>query len=398
MKIPLTRRQFSGVALAFGAAASLTGSELDRRVRVAVVGHTGRGDYGHGLHTMWLGIPETEVVAVADPNSKGLAIAMKPLGVAAGFSDYRKMFVEMKPDVVAIGMRHIDQHRDVALAAIESKVRGIYVEKPYCRSLLEADEIHSAAKAANVKIAVAHRNRYHPVLPVLRRLMDEGCIGRILEYRMRGKEDARGGMLDLWVLGSHLANLVHYFAGRPMACSATVWIGGRLATRADAIDGAEGIGKMAGNEVHARFEMENGLPAFFDSIANAGNVEAGFGLQIVGTAGVIDLRIDREPLAHIRHGSPFNPTSGATEWLPISSGGIDVPEPIANLGPGLANHLLPGRDLLQAIEQDRQPLCSEKEAAITIEMITAVSVSHLQNGARVEFPLTMRSNPWNEGL
>ncbi len=28
---------------------------------------------------------------------------------------------------------------------------------------------------------------------------------------------------------------------------------------------------MAGNEVHARFEMENGLVAYFDSIANAGN-------------------------------------------------------------------------------------------------------------------------------
>ncbi|MFN5897235.1 MAG: gfo/Idh/MocA family oxidoreductase, partial [Planctomyces sp.] len=27
-------------------------------VRVAVIGHTGRGNYGHGLDTMWQQIPE----------------------------------------------------------------------------------------------------------------------------------------------------------------------------------------------------------------------------------------------------------------------------------------------------------------------------------------------------
>jgi len=391
---PITRRQFTAGVLAIGTFTPLYGHELKKRSRVAVIGHTGRGDYGHGLNTMWLGIPETEVVAVADADSKGLATATKQLGNVQGFVDYRKMLIEAKPEIVAIGMRHVDQHRDVVLAAIEANVRGIYMEKPFCRSLTEADEIVDAATARNVKIAIAHRNRYHPVLPVLRQLIQDGAIGRVLEYRMRGKEDARGGMLDLWVLGSHLVNLVHFFAGRPKACSASVLIDGRLATRADAIQGAEGIGMMAGNEVHARFEMENGLSTFFDSIAKAGNAEAGFGLQIVGTEGVIDLRIDREPLAHIRRGSPFNPVSDATPWLPVSTGGIDVPEPIENLGQDIAKHWLPGRDLLDAVEKDRQPLCSAADAAITIEMIAAVSASHLQNGARIEFPLISRTNPW----
>ncbi len=390
----ITRRQFTAGAFVLGAVNSLHGNESKKRTRVAVIGHTGRGDYGHGLNTMWLGIPETEIVAVADADSKGLASAMKQLGDVSGFTDFQKMLIEIKPEVVAIGMRHVDQHRDVVLAAIEANVRGIYMEKPFCRSLAEADEIVAAATERNVKIAIAHRNRYHPVLPVLHQLIQDKVIGSVLEYRMRGKEDARGGMLDLWVLGSHLVNLVHFFAGRPKACSASVLIDGRIATRADAVQGAEGIGMMVGNEVHARFEMANGLSAFFDSIAKAGNADAGFGLQIIGTEGVIDLRIDREPLAHIRCGSPFNPVSNPKPWLPISSGGIDVPEPIKNLGQDIAKHWLPGRDLLQAIDKDRPPLCSAADAVITIEMIAAVSVSHLQNGGRVEFPLISRLNPW----
>ncbi len=392
--LKLTRRQFAAGSLVLGTLHPVIGSEVKRRIRVAVIGHTGHGDYGHGLNTMWLGIPDADIVAVADPDTKGLAATIKILGDVRGYDDYRKMLDAVKPDVVAIGMRHVDQHCEVALAAIEAKVRGIYMEKPFCRSPDEADKILTAAGSHNTKVAIAHRNRYHPVLPVVKQLIQEGALGRVLEYRARGKEDTRGGMLDLWVLGSHLVNLVHFFAGRPKSCSATILVDGRLATRADAIPGGEAIGLMAGNEVHARFEMENGTPAFFDSIVKAGNAAAGFGLQIIGTEGVIDLRIDREPLAQLRRGSPFHPVTETQAWVPISSGGIDVPEPIEKLEQQVSRHWLAGHDLLQAIEENRAPLCSASDAAITIEMITAVSTSHLQNGARVELPLPSRDNPW----
>jgi len=373
---------------------SASSATVKGRYRVGVIGHTGRGDYGHGLHTMWTGIENADVVSIADADPNGLAKTQKMLAGVQGFSDYRQLLLTTKPDVVSIGMRHVDQHCDVALMAIKAGVRGMYVEKPFCRSPEEADEILIAASKRNVKIAVAHRNRYHPVLPVVKRLILDGQIGRVVEYRMRGKEDTRGGMLDLWVLGSHLVNLVNYFAGDPKSCSATVLIDGRPATKADAIQGAEGIGLIAGNEVHARFEMENGIVAYFDSIAKAGNATAGFGVQIIGTEGIIDLRIDREPLAQILQGSPFHPLSRSRSWVPISTAGIGKPEPIPKLEEQVVKHILGGSDLFSAIEENREPLCGAKEAAITIEMLAAVSVSHLENGARIAFPLQVRTNPW----
>jgi predicted dehydrogenase len=369
-------------------------AEAKERYRVAIIGHTGRGDYGHGLHTMWNGIGRANVVSIADADPNGLAKTQKLFQTARGFSDYRELLTASKPDVISIGMRHVDQHHEVALMAIEAGVRGMYVEKPFCRSPQEADDILRAASARNVKIAVAHRNRYHPVLPVVKQLIVDGEIGRVLEYRMRGKEDTRGGMLDLWVLGGHLVNLVNYFAGAPKSCSAIVLIDGRPATRKDAIEGAEGIGLIAGNEVHARFEMEDRITAYFDSIAKAGNTAAGFGVQIIGTEGIIDLRIDREPLAHVLHGSPFHPVSKTKSWIPISTAGSGKPEPIPKLEEQISKHILGGNDLLNAIEENREPLCNAKEAATTIEMITAVSVSHLDNGARITMPLQVRTNPW----
>lgn len=132
----------------------------------------------------------------------------------------------------------------------------------------------------------------------------DGEIGRVLEYRMRGKEDTRGGLLDLWVLGSHLVNLLNYFAGNPTSCAATVLIDGRPASKADAIPGGRRNRTHCGQRSSCSIRDENGIMAHFDSIAKAGSDTAGFGLQIIGTKGVIDFRVDREPLAQILHGIP----------------------------------------------------------------------------------------------
>src|SRR6185503_13293420 len=97
---------------------------------------------------------------------------------------------------------------------------------------------------------------------------------------------------DLWVLGSHVLNLINYFGGAPRSCSAVVKQDGALVTKSHVKEGAEGLGPLAGNEVHARFEMERGPVAYFDSLANDGTNSEGFGLRIVGSAGVIDMKCD----------------------------------------------------------------------------------------------------------
>ena len=334
----MNRRHFLAASLTSGLALSARAAGPERSWRVAVIGHTGRGDYGHGLDAVWLRLPETEVVAVADPDAKGLAAAQKKLGAARGFADYRVMLAEVKPDIVAVCPRYVDGHRDMVLAAVGASARGIYLEKPCCRTPAEADEIVAACERHHVKLAVAHRNRYHPALPVLDRLLKEGAIGRLLELRGRGKEDRRGGATDLWVLGAHVLNLMHHFAGQPLACSAVLLQDGRPATRADVHEGPEGVGPVAGNRLHARFDMEGGVPAYFDSIQDAGSA-AGFGLQLVGTKGILDLRCDREPLAHLVPGNPFQPAKEPRAWIPVSSAGVGKPEPVADLSAQLLGHL-----------------------------------------------------------
>jgi predicted dehydrogenase len=389
----LDRRQFISAAALSAVATALPATETERKFTVAVIGHTGHGDYGHGIDTMWLAIPEAEMVAVADADAKGLAKAQERLKFAKGFADYRAMLAGTKPGIVAIGPRHIDEHRDMILAACEAGARGIYIEKPFCRSPAEADEIVAACEKRNVKLAVAHRNRYHPALKTVKKMLEEQTIGRLLEIRGRGKEDKRGGVLDLWVLGSHLFNLVHHFAGAPRACSAMILQAGRPVAKADLSDGAEGVGPVGGDELHARFEMESGIPAFFDSVREAGIAAAGFGLQFIGTKGIIDIRIDTEPVAQWLPGNPFQPAKEPRTWIPITSAGAGEPEPIAELGKQVSSHALAGLDLIAAIRENRDPLCSARDARVTIEMICAALESHRLGGVRVGWPLQTRQNP-----
>jgi predicted dehydrogenase len=394
----MNRRSFATRAALAGAAAATPYrlvAASDPPWRVAVIGHTGRGGYGHGLDEMWRSVPGCEVVGVADPDPAGLAATCRKLGGVPGFPDYRVMLREVRPDIVAVAPRHVDQHHDMCLAAVAAGARGIYIEKPFCRTPREADAIVAACAQARapVRLAVAHRNRYHPVLPVIRKLLDDGQLGSVLELRGRGKEDHRGGALDAWVLGTHVFDLAAWIAGPPRACTALLYQGGAVCTRDHVRDGDEGVGPIAGDEVHGRYEMTSGLPFFFDSIKGKGEGSANFGLQIIGTRAVLDLRIDREPLAHLRRGHPFDPKADHHPWIPVSTGGVGVPEPIGDLAERVAGHRAAAEDLLDAIRNGRPPLCDAAAGATTVEMVCALFESHRLGGARVEIPLKTRENP-----
>jgi predicted dehydrogenase len=393
---PLSRRRVLHGTFATALVGSLPlSTRAEDRIRtVGVIGDTERGGYGHGLDTVWLGLPGTKIVGVSDPVEAGRTKAVERLNLTPenAFADYREMLAKTNPELVAVCPRHVDQHHDMILAAIEAGARGLYVEKPFCRDLLEADAIVAACEKSGARLALAHRNRYHPVLPVVTKLIEDGTIGQLLEIRARGKEDARGGALDLWVLGSHVLNLCHYFGGAPLACSATVKQGGHSLVKSDLKQGAEGIGLLGGDEIHARFEMEKGFPIFFDSLANAGTKEAGFGLQLIGTEGIIDLRGDAEPLAHLLPGSPFRPVPEPRAWVPITTAGVGKPEPIGNIRTLVGGHHGPVLDLIAAIDEKRDPLCSDKDGRTVLEMTMAVFESHRREGAQVSIPPADRSN------
>jgi predicted dehydrogenase len=363
---------------------TLAAQSAERPLTVGVIGHTGHGNYGHGEDAVWLKIPQTKIVAVADADPKGLADAAKRLGDVKAYADYKVMLAEAKPDIAAICPRHIHEHYDMILAAIAAGVKGIYVEKPFVRTLAEADEVVKLCAEKGVRLAIAHRNRYHPVIPLVKKLIDAGEIGELREVRVRGKQDQRGGGLDLWVLGGHGFNLATFFTGPATSCEATVLVEGRPATKADIRPGDEGVGLIVGDEIHARYETRSGIPLYFDSKKGTPGKGTPFGARLIGTKGVISLQIDEEPLAILERDGVKTP---------ITTAGIGKPEPIKDIRQVNGGHHGAVRDLLAAIAQKREPLCGPEAGRETVELTLAVFASFVADGKKVSLPLGDRDHP-----
>jgi len=358
------------------------------RYRIAVIGHTGRGNYGHDVDRVWLEMPDCEIVGVSDPDEKGRADAAARLKTSRTFADYRQLLDETKPHIVSICPRWLDQHHDMVLAAAERGIH-IYMEKPFCRTLAEADAMIAACEKRDVKLALSHQTRYSPKLRVVKGMIEEGLLGDILELRGRGKEDARGGGEDLWVLGSHVMNLIQYFGGEPLWCQATVRQGGKPISKSDIKPGNEGIGLLAGDHVSAVYGMDDGVMAYFGSKRNAAGNR--FGLQIYGSKGIVEVLTGHLPAVNFLPDPAWSPGRTGKAWVSVSSAGPGKPEPLKE-GGLLAGNVLACRDLLAAIEEDRQPECSMYEGRTTIEMIAGVFESQ-RVGERVSLPLKTRENP-----
>ncbi|MGD9723419.1 MAG: Gfo/Idh/MocA family protein [Pirellulales bacterium] len=360
------------------------------RFKAAVIGRTGRGDYGHGLDVMWQGLPNVDVVAVADDDKMGLAKTARTLKLDKAYADYRQMLDEAKPDVVSIGARWLDAHRDIVVNVADRGVH-MYLEKPLCRTLAEADEMVAACERTHAKLAIAHVTRFSPRLPVVKELLAGNKIGRVLELRGRGKEDQRGGGEDLWVLGTHIMDLIRVFGGDPSWCFGVVSKGGQKITSADVSDGNEGIGPLAGDAVNAVYGLDGAKTAYFASHRATSGPRPRFGLQILGSEGILEITTGFLPSVKYLADPSWSPAQSGAKWQNVTSAGIGKPEPVTDEDRHGGNRA-GAAELLAAIRENRQPNSSVYDGRAAVEMIVAVFESH-RLGKPAELPLANRKNP-----
>ncbi len=369
-------------------------------LRVAAIGRTGRGDWGHAIDQLWGGVEGAELVAVADESDEALAKAVERNKLDASrpgvvHRDWKAMLTDAKPDIVAICMRHIDCHAEMAIAAAEAGVKGIFMEKPFVRTLAEADAVIAACKKSNSKLSLAFVNRHAPAYAAARDLIEDGRIGKVLELRGRGKEDARGGGEDLIVLGCHILDMMVDLGGTPQWCDASISQGGRLITRGDATAGPEGIGSIAGDSISAMFGLADGPIGYFASVRDAGLKQPNFGLTVVGTKGAIHIRPDHVPQASLRE-APLWRVDKEFPWKPIGAEGVESSPVNVSDVDRAAERVVWGRraaaDLVDAIAEDREPETGMYAGRTVLEMTTAVYASTLA-GTRVTWPITAGGNP-----
>ena len=393
-----SRRRFlknSSVALASVAVAaklpSPSHASSNEKIRIGIIGRTGKGDYGHGVDVACTKLQNVEIVALADEHEAGREAAAKRTNPKKTYADYREMLSKEKLDVVAICPRWIDQHHDMIVAAAHAGCH-IYMEKPFCPTLLECDNAIKELENKNLKLGIAHISQYSPVLDVVVSIIKNGEIGDVFELRARGKEDRRGGGEDLWVLGSHVLGLMRSLAGgSATTCSSLVTSQGHKVAKSDVVMGAEGIGPLAGDHVQAMYSFPNGAVGYFASRKEKAGNPSRFAIQVFGSKGLIEMESGYLAKAFILRDSSWSPGRSGKNWEPITSQGIDKPETRKD-GSYEGGHIAAINDLIDSIRHDRKTKCSAEDCRSIIEMITAVFESH-RIGAPVDLPMKTRVNP-----
>lgn len=382
----MERREFiysaAGVA-ALTAARARAQAPAVRKYTAAVIGHTGHGNYGHGMDIIFKDRPGIEVVGLADPDAAGRAKAQERVGARRQYADYREMLQKERPQLVSVGPRWSDQHHAMVSAALAVGAH-VYCEKPFTPTLAEADDLIAMAKRGGQKIVVAHQSRISPPTLLLKQRLDAGLIGELLEIRLHSKQDKRAGGEDMVVLGTHQFDLVRFFAGDPEWCSARVLQGGRDITLADARAVAEKIGPVAGDEIEAMFAFPRGVNVHYTSRQKNAAVAGHWGLEFVGTKGRARLLNDVPTQAFSLAVSATNPRG---EWRPLSPDRTG--SSTANMD--AANRMVTD-EWLAAIAENREPICSAYAAMKSLEMIHGVFAAGLSRG-RVTFPLKNRQHP-----
>ncbi|HPD16695.1 MAG TPA: Gfo/Idh/MocA family oxidoreductase [Planctomycetota bacterium] len=129
---------------------------MSQPVRVAVVG---AGHLGRHHARLYAGLPQAELVGIADVALDRAQRLAATYGVAA-VADYHDLIEQVDAASIAVPTAG---HFAVARDFID-RGRAVLIEKPFTRTLPEADELLSLAERRGATIQVGHVERFNPAL------------------------------------------------------------------------------------------------------------------------------------------------------------------------------------------------------------------------------------------
>ena len=352
--------------------------------RAAAIGHTGAGNFGHGLHIAYKNIENVEFIAISDPNEEGREKAAAEAGALRSYADYRDMLEKETLDIVSVCPRWVTEHLNMVTACLEAGC-NVYCEKPMTGSLAEGDKIVETAKAHGLKVAVAHQAVYLPATHAIKQMLNDGKIGTIQAIYASGKQDRRGGGEDMITLGTHTFNMMRFFVGDVAWMQSHVTKDGKEVVYSDDHEPTEPVGPVAGDCVNSYFAFKSGVSGFFQSRKDQAG-SGRYGMEIVGSEGTFSLRGDVANRLMVYPYPVLVPSNPAQEWK-----AIDLDDT-----PFFRGNELAILDLIDAIENDRKPISAAEDAVAALEMILGAYESQL-SGSRVPFPIENREHPLSRG-
>lgn len=321
--------------------------------RVGIIGCGSMGtEHGRG----YAAHPQTEIVAVADPDPERLRMFGERFGVKARYAHYEDLLANERIDVAGV-IVPVKVNPRIVLACAAAGVRGIFCEKPIAASLREADEMVEVCRAMGIPLACGAIWRNHPYMQAARRLIADGEIGQVFSvngYHTSG--EISGG-------GCHTLNVMRMLAGDADADWVIGWMEGD--PHSDHDQGAGGYLRFRGG-VEGFLHVRAGVRSGVEAIGERGLFfwdwqDVSLWKATKEGAGYRDLRP-----------APFPyPDLFAPDVYPAITGGI--------------------RSLIDSIERGGKPLCSGDDMRKVLEIAVALRESHRRGHVPVHLPMEDRS-------
>jgi predicted dehydrogenase len=124
---------------------------------------------------------------VADVTDKAGAEAARRFGFESSVGDWRRVIDDKTVDVVDIAVPN-DMHEEIAIAAAQAG-KHIICEKPLARTGAEAKSMRDAVTKAGIVHMVAFNYRRTPAVALAKKLITEGAIGEIRNFRATYLQD-----------------------------------------------------------------------------------------------------------------------------------------------------------------------------------------------------------------
>jgi predicted dehydrogenase len=292
-----------------------------RKLNVAMIGG---GFMGKAHSIAYAGMPMFFWPAPAIPQRKMLVDITEEMAKTAaeryGFesysTDWRSVVADPTIDIIDIVTPN-DSHAEIAIAAAKAG-KHIICEKPLARTAEESKRMLDAVKAAGVKHMVAFNYRRTPAIALAKKYIEEGSIGKILNFRGTYLQDwsadpnsplswrfqkSLAGSGAIGDIATHVIDMARYLVGdieQVMATTQT-WIKERP-VQSGSVDKL-GTVKAAGNvkketvdvddEVSTLLRFDNGAVGSIEATRNAWGRNNFITFEIHGDLGSIFFNYER---------------------------------------------------------------------------------------------------------
>ena len=170
-------------------------------------------------------VEEAHLVACCDLFEEKAQDFATRAGLSDAYTDYADLLA--RDDIDMVDICAIDEvHAEIAIAALQAGKHAL-IEKPFAMSVAEGEAIIAAARESGCKAMCAQSLRWQPKWRAIKRLVDDGRIGRPVYVRFTGPSapfwrpeqiDAYRDRAPEWLLihnGMHSFDLMTWLLGSP---------------------------------------------------------------------------------------------------------------------------------------------------------------------------------------